>query len=37
MFCLPLYYRRVGQDASGRGVYKKDDLYLHYVSDVAHR
>ena len=34
---LTLYCRRVGKDATGRAVYKKDDLYLHYVSDVAHR
>ena len=30
-------YRKVGSDATGRGIYKKDDLYLHYVNDVAHR
>ena len=30
-------YRKVGEDETGRAVYKKDELYLHYVNDVAHR
>ena len=30
-------YRRVSTDSTGRAVYKKDDVYLHYVNDVAHR
>ena len=30
-------YRKVGTDQTGRALYRKDDLYLHYVNDVAHR
>ena len=30
-------YRQVGADEAGRAVYRKDDLYLHYVNDVAHK
>jgi len=30
-------YRQVGADETGRAVYRKDDLYLHYVNDVAHK
>jgi len=29
-------YRKVGSDG-GRSVYKKDDVYLHYVNDVAYK
>jgi len=29
-------YRKIGTD-EGRAVYKKDDIYLHYVNDVAHK
>ena len=28
--------RKIGKD-EGRAVYKKDDIYLHYVNDVAHK
>ena len=30
-------YRKVGTDETGRALYRKDDLYLHYVNDVAHK
>ena len=30
-------YRRISTDSTGRAVYRKDDTYLHYVNDVAHR
>ena len=30
-------YRRVSTDSTGRSVYRKDDVFLHYVNDVAHR
>ena len=29
-------YRKVGT-TDGRAVYRKDDIYLHYVNDVAHK
>ena len=30
-------YRRVSTDSTGRAVYRKDEVFLHYVNDVAHR
>jgi len=30
-------YKRVGTDATGRSVYKKDGVYIHYVNDVAYK
>ena len=30
-------YRRISTDSTGRAVYRKDDTFLHYVNDVAHR
>jgi len=30
-------YKRIGTDATGRSVYKKDSTYLHYVNDVVYK